>query len=204
VSGRRRRNLEQWLGRLPVFLCAEHGYLARAPGGEWHPLLDLDLSWLRPIERLLRRVAADVPGAHVERKSCSVAWHYRQAEPEYGSWRARELLNDLHQHLAGAPAEVLAGHQVVEVRALGVDKGVYVRSLFPDGKDATHFVLGLGDDRTDNDLLEALPPGSVAGHVGSLLPSSRADGRREDIHIVGPGEVRSFLRDLAASVPPVS
>ncbi|HYI75589.1 MAG TPA: bifunctional alpha,alpha-trehalose-phosphate synthase (UDP-forming)/trehalose-phosphatase, partial [Gaiellaceae bacterium] len=133
VSGRRRRNLEQWFGRLPIYLSAEHGYLARAPGGEWRTLVDLDLSWLRPIERLLRRVAADVPGAHVERKSCAVAWHYRQAEPEYGSWRARELLNDLHQHLAGAPAEILAGHQVVEVRALGVDKGLYVRSLFPKG-----------------------------------------------------------------------
>ncbi len=199
VSGRRRRNLEQWFGRLPIHLCAEHGYLARAPGDEWRTLLDLDLSWLRPIERLLRRVAADVPGAHVERKSCSVAWHYRQAEPEYGSWRARELLNDLHQHLAGAPAEILVGHQVVEVRALGVDKGVYVRSLFPDGKESTHFVLGLGDDRTDHDLLGALPSGSVAGHVGGLLPSTRqADGRREDIHLTGPGEVRAFLRDLAA------
>jgi trehalose 6-phosphate synthase/phosphatase len=202
VSGRRRRNLEQWLGRLPVHLCAEHGYLARDPGGEWRTLLDLDLSWLRPIERLLRRVAADVPGAHVERKSCSVAWHYRQAEPEYGSWRARELLNDLHMHLAGAPAEVLVGHQVVEVRALGVDKGVYVRSLFPNGKESTHFVLGLGDDRTDHDLLDALPSGSVAGHVGGLLPSMRnTDGKREDIHLVGPGEVRVFLRELAASVP---
>lgn len=202
VSGRRRRNLEQWLGRLPLHLCAEHGYLAREPGGEWHTLLDLDLSWLRPIERLLRRVARDVPGAHVERKACSVAWHYRQAEPEYGSWRARELLNDLHQHLAGAPAEILAGHQVVEVRALGVDKGVYVRSLFPDGKDPGHFVLGLGDDRTDHDLLDALPSGSIAGHVGGLLPSLRGpDGRREDIHIVGPGEVRSFLRGLVESVP---
>ena len=74
-------------------------------------------------------------------------------------------------HLAGAPAEILAGHQVVEVRALGVDKGVYVKSLFPDGKEATHFVLGLGDDRTDHDLLDALPSGSVAGHVGGLLPS---------------------------------
>jgi trehalose 6-phosphate synthase/phosphatase len=197
VSGRRRRNLEQWFGRLPLHLCAEHGYLARAPGGEWRTLVDLDLAWLRPIERLLRRVAADVPGAHVERKSCSVAWHYRQAEPEYGSWRARELLNDLPQHLAGAPAEILAGHQVVEVRALGVDKGVYVRSLFPEAKEATHFVLGLGDDRTDHDLLDALPSGSVAGHVGGLLPSSnRVDGRREDIHLVGPGEVRAFLRHL--------
>jgi trehalose 6-phosphate synthase/phosphatase len=200
VSGRRRRNLEQWFGRLPIHLCAEHGYLARAPGEEWRTLVDLDLSWLRPIERLLRRVAADVPGVHVERKSCSVAWHYRQAEPEYGSWRARELLNDLHQHLAGAPAEVLAGHQVVEVRALGVDKGVYVRSLFPNGKESTHFVLGLGDDRTDHDLLDALPPGSVAGHVGGLLPSSNSSGeRREDIHLVGPGEVRAFLRGLVES-----
>ena len=194
-------NLEQWFARIPIHLCAEHGYLARAPGEEWRTLVDLDLTWLRPIERLLRRVAADVPGAHVERKSCSVAWHYRQAEPEYGSWRARELLNDLHQHLAGAPAEILVGHQVVEVRALGVDKGVYVRSLFPDGKESTHFVLGLGDDRTDHDLLDALPSGSVAGHVGGLLPSTRsANGRREDVHLVGPGEVRAFLGALVASV----
>ena len=200
VSGRRRRNLEQWLGRLPIHLCAEHGYLARAPGEDWRTLVDLDLSWLRPIERLLRRVAADVPGAHVERKSCSVAWHYREAEREYGSWRAHELLNDLGQHLAGAPAEILQGHQVIEVRAQGVDKGLYVRSLFPNGREPARFVLGLGDDRTDHDLLDALPPGSVAGHVGGLLPSTRREGKREDIHIVGPGEVRAFLRGLVTSV----
>ncbi|HET9461039.1 MAG TPA: hypothetical protein VFO56_03810, partial [Gaiellaceae bacterium] len=57
-----------------------------------------------------------------------------------------------------------------------------------------------GDDRTDHDLLDALPPGSVAGHVGGLLPSTRREGKREDIHIVGPGEVRAFLRGLVTSV----
>jgi trehalose 6-phosphate synthase/phosphatase len=130
-----------------------------------------------------------------------VAWHYREAEREYGSWRAHELLNDLGQHLAGAPAEILQGHQVVEVRAQGVNKGLYVRSLFPDGKEPSHFVLGLGDDRTDHDLFDALPSGSVAGHVGGLLPSTRtSDGKRDDIHIVGPGEVRVLLRDLVASM----
>jgi trehalose 6-phosphate synthase/phosphatase len=201
VSGRRRRNLEQWFGRLPVHLCAEHGYLARAPGREWRTLVDLDLGWMRRIERLLRQVAADVPGAHVERKSCSVAFHYREAEPEYGAWRARELLNDLGHHLAGEPAEILLGHRVVEVRARGVDKGVYVRSVFPEGKESTRFVLGLGDDRTDHDLLDALPAGSVAGHVGGLLPSTRGtSGRREHIHVVGPGEVRALLAELAAAV----
>lgn len=201
VSGRRRGNLEQWFGQLPLHLCAEHGYLARPPGGEWRTLVELDLSWMRPIERLLKSVAADVPGAHVERKACSVAWHYREAEPEYGSWRAHELLNDLGHHLASAPAEILQGHRVVEVRARGVDKGVYVRSVFPDGKEASRFVIGLGDDRTDHDLLDALPKGSVAGHVGGLLPSTRAaGGKREHIHVVGPGEVRVLLRELAASV----
>ena len=201
VSGRRRTTLEQWFGQLPIHLCAEHGYLARAPGGEWHTLVELDLSWMRPIERLLRRVAADVPGAHVERKACSVAWHYREAEPEYGSWRAHELLNDLGQHLASAPAEVLLGHRVIEVRARGVDKGVYVRSVFPDGKEPWRFVIGLGDDRTDHDLLDALPSGSVAGHVGGLLPSTRSKGGpRDHIHVIGPGEVRALLRELADAV----
>jgi trehalose 6-phosphate synthase/phosphatase len=207
VSGRRRRQLEQWFGQVPIHLCAEHGYLARAPGEDWRTLVELDLSWMRPIERLLRRVAADVPGAHVERKSCSVAWHYREAEPEYGSWRAHELLNDLGQHLAGAPAEVLQGHRVIEVRARGVDKGLYVRDVFLDGKKlAGQFVMGLGDDRTDHDLLDALPRGSIAGHVGGLLPSTRSEGGgREHVHVVGPGEVRQLLRDLAASVSvPVS
>ncbi|HXF98533.1 MAG TPA: bifunctional alpha,alpha-trehalose-phosphate synthase (UDP-forming)/trehalose-phosphatase [Gaiellaceae bacterium] len=203
VSGRRRRNLEAWFGQLPVYLCAEHGYFAREPGGEWRTLVELDLSWMRPIERLLRRTAAEVPGTHVERKACSVAWHYREAEPEYGSWRARELLNDLNRHLAGAPAEILQGHRVVEVRARGVDKGLYVRSLFPNGREPGHFVIGLGDDRTDHDLLDALPPGSVAGHVGGLLPRSRDPaGRREHIRIVGPGEVRVFLRELVADALP--
>jgi trehalose-6-phosphatase len=79
-----------------------------------------------------------------------------------------------------------------------VDKGVYVRTIFPDGKESSRFVFGLGDDRTDHDLLDALPSGSVAGHVGSLRPSGRT-GRREHVHVLGPGEVRAFLRDLVAA-----
>src|SRR5262249_23895302 len=81
VSGRRHVTLEQWIGQLPSHLPAEHGYLARAPGGEWERQADVDLTWLPRVERLLRRVTGDVPGTLVERKSCSVTWHYRQAEP---------------------------------------------------------------------------------------------------------------------------
>ena len=38
VSGRPRRDLEEWFGRLPVALIAEHGVWLRLRGGEWRML----------------------------------------------------------------------------------------------------------------------------------------------------------------------
>ena len=204
VSGRRRRNLEQWLGQLPVHLCAEHGYLARAPGGEWRTLVDLDLELdARRSSVSCARSRPTFPGAHVERKACSIAWHYREAEPEYGSWRAHELLNDLGQHLAGAPAEILQGHRVVEVRARGVDKGVYVRSIFPDGqgrrRGSSSASATTAPTTTSWTRCPAAPsPGTWAG---SSRARGAASGPREHVHVVGPGEVRALLRELAAAVP---
>jgi trehalose 6-phosphate synthase/phosphatase len=200
VSGRRRDTLEAWLGDLPVYLCAEHGYLARVPGGRWRRLVDVDLTWLPRVERLLRSVASDVPGTFVERKSCSVAWHYRQAEPEYGAWRARELLLAVGQMLSGAPAEVLLGHRVIEVRARGVSKGAYVRGIFPNGKEESRFVLAAGDDRTDSDLFDALPAGSVGIHVGRIRGRPREVPLRDQYALDTPRAVRELFRELIAAV----
>jgi len=196
ISGRRQDTLEQWFGDLPVYLCAEHGFVARGPDGRWERQLDVDLAWLPRIERLLRRVTADVPGTLVERKSCSVAWHYRQAEPEYGAWRARELLVAIEQLLLGAPAEILLGHRVIEVRARGVNKGAYVRKLFPQGKPASHFVLAAGDDRTDFDLYTAMPVGSIGLLVGHLQQRARDVASRDRYVVNSPRAVRTMLRSL--------
>jgi trehalose 6-phosphate synthase/phosphatase len=196
ISGRRQDTLEQWLGDLPVYLCAEHGFVARSPEGRWERQLDVDLAWLPRIERLLRRVTADVPGTLVERKSCSVAWHYRQAEPEYGAWRARELLVAIEQLLLGAQAEILLGHRVIEVRARGVNKGAYVRDLFPQGKPASHFVLAAGDDRTDLDLYTAMPVGSIGLLVGHQQRRARDVATRDRYVVESPRAVRTILRTL--------
>ena len=210
VSGRRQDTLEQWFGNLPIYLCAEHGYVARAPGGPWERQLEVDLSWLPRIERLLRRVTGDVPGTLVERKSCSVTWHYRQAEPEYGAWRARELLVAIEQLLLGAPAEILLGHRVIEVRARGVNKGAYVRGLFSGGKEGSRFVFAAGDDRTDMDLYTALPAGSIGVHVGTLQRRARDVSPRDQYFVDSPRAVRNLLRSLiefadhAAQAEPVA
>jgi trehalose 6-phosphate synthase/phosphatase len=193
VSGRDRGSMERWFGDVPIWLCAEHGYAVRAPGEAWRELVDVDLSWLPRFERLLRGVAADVPGTMVERKACSVAWHYRQAEPEYGGWRARELLMSIEQLLPGVPAEILVGHRVVEVRARGVSKGGYVASLFPRGRDRQHAVLAIGDDLTDQEMYAALPPGAVSVHVGTRRPVGPS---RHQHLIPEPSAARRLLREV--------
>ena len=132
VSGRDRDSLERWFGDVPVWLCAEHGYVVRAPGESWQQIIDVDLSWLPRFERLLRGVAADVPGTLVERKAASVTWHYRLAEPEYGSWRARELLVAIEQLLPGVAAEILVGHRVIEIRARGDQQGHVREQALPE------------------------------------------------------------------------
>ena len=200
VSGRASTELEAWFGRLPVALCAEHGYRVRPAHGSWTTPHVVDLSWIPRIERLFRRVSAEIPGTHVERKSGGVAWHYRQAEPEYVEWRGRELLVHVEQLLSGVPAEVLCGHRVIEVRARGVDKGAYVRTLFPDGKRRDHFVLSAGDDNTDADVTAAVPAGSVVLHVGQVIESARAAGVREQYVVASPAGVRRFLHELTAGV----
>ena len=205
VSGRKRETLEAWFGDLPIHLCAEHGYVARAPGGEWQTSVEVDLTWLPMIEEFFARVTEDVPCTLVELKHTSVAWHYREAEPEYGSWRARELLFGLDEILAGIPAEVVPGHRLIEVRARGVNKGAYVESLFAGGKDESNAVLAAGDDLTDIDLYRALPPGSIALHVGRAQPRVHNDTLLAQYMLDSPQALRRALRacivDLGVLVP---
>ena len=165
------------------------------PGLPWTTLADVDLSWLPRVERLFRQVAREVPGTFVERKSASVTWHYRQAEPDYAAWRSKELLLSIEQLLQGQPAEVLLGHRVIEVRARGVNKGVYVSRLFPHGRPASHFVLAVGDDRTDQEMYAALPSGAFSVHVGRA--GIRPEGlKRDQFLLESPSAARVVPRGV--------
>lgn len=198
VSGRDRGTVERWFGELPIWLCAEHGFVARPPGGAWTPLVEVDLSWLPRIARMLRAVTDEVPGTFVERKPAGVAWHYRQAEPEYGAWRANELLSQLDQALTGLPAEVIGGRRVVEVRARGVTKGIYVGRVFEQELSRRHLAIAIGDDRTDQDMFAAMPKGAVSLHVGG----GRTVGPARHQHVlVDPADARALLGELLAAVP---
>lgn len=189
VSGRPRDTIERWLGTLPVSLHAEHGAWSRPAGTAAWTSPELPAArWRTAALGVLREFAARTPGALIEEKTFGLAWHYRMADPGHGPAQAAELRRRLRALFADEPVEVLLGEKVVELRPPALHKGrVVVPAVERAGPGA--ICVAIGDDRTDEDLFAALPPGSVAIHVGPA--KSRAPLRLPD-----PTAVRRFLRSL--------
>jgi trehalose 6-phosphate synthase/phosphatase len=189
VSGRMKETMEEWMGALPVGLHAEHGLWSRTgPGQPWKMLEGVAPEWKELARPLLELFTARVPGSFVEEKTASLAWHYRQVEPDFGAWQSRELRLKLCEVLGRGPLEVLPGDKVVEVRPRGVNKGRMVAKAL-EGAEPGVAVAAFGDDRTDEDLFAALPEGAISVHSDSK--ASRASYR-----VKGPAEVRKVLAAL--------
>ncbi|HEU5303443.1 MAG TPA: bifunctional alpha,alpha-trehalose-phosphate synthase (UDP-forming)/trehalose-phosphatase [Gemmatimonadales bacterium] len=195
VSGRGREVLQDWLGELPIALHAEHGFWSRsADGGEWTAAGEIGGGWREPALAILRDITARTPGSLVEVKAVALAWHYRLADQDAGARRANELRLHLTQLLSNQPVEILAGHKVIEIRPYGIHKGRIVPPLSPE-KLASTTVLAIGDDRTDEDLIAAVPPDAITIRVGPGATRAR-------FRLDGVASVRGLLRSLIeAEVP---
>lgn len=192
TSGRDRETMERWLGKLPVTLHAEHGFWMRAAGGEARETATLsETGWRDAARDILRGYAERTPGALVEEKPASLAFHYRAVEPDFGTQQA----NELRQHLLGlfsnAPVEIVAGNKVIELRPQGVHKGRIVERLAADieHRHPEALLVAFGDDSSDEDTFAALPEHAVAIRVGSGY--SQAPYR-----VSGVDDVRELLSAL--------
>jgi trehalose 6-phosphate synthase/phosphatase len=188
VSGRPRRDLEEWFGGLAVALVAEHGVWLRPKGGDWRMLMAaVATEWKARVRPILQLYVDRLPGALLEEKEFSLAWHYRRADPEQASRRARELLDALAGFTRNIDVQVLEGNKVLEVRNTGASKGTatteWLRSLGAD------FVLAIGDDWTDEDLFRSLPPTAYSVRVGLANTAAR-------YYLGSHTAVRRVLREL--------
>ena len=189
ISGRSSKDLERWLGHLPVGLHAEHGLWSRAaPGAPWQKLLDPPTDWKQQVRPILELFTSRTPGTLIEEKTATLAWHYRMADPSFAAIQAKELRLHLNDLLSNLPVEVVPGHKVLELRVQGANKGAVVSTVLPQEGQT---VLAMGDDHTDEDLFAALPSGAFAVHVGP--GESRAPYR-----LSGPYAARRLLQSLVS------
>ena len=61
-------------------------------------------------------------------------------------------------------------------------------------------MLAAGDDLTDNDLYRALPPGSIAIHVGGIRQGARRTPLEQEYVVESPALLRAALWELAGAV----
>jgi trehalose 6-phosphate synthase/phosphatase len=171
ISGRDRDTLENWFGAVPVGLVAEHGVWAKRTGQSWQLVKPLVTKWKRQLLPILETYADRLPGAFVEEKENSAAWHYRVADPEQAGFLAAELTDHLNHLIAKTDLQVIQGHKVVELRHAGVNKGSAAwQWMMQPGLD---FVLAIGDDTTDEDLFAAMPDWAVTIRVGLAATQAR-------------------------------
>jgi trehalose 6-phosphate synthase/phosphatase len=166
ISGRTRNTLEDWFGDLPIALHAEHGYWSRlGPEDGWKALFEAPTDWKEKVLPILEQFVVSTPGTLIEEKSAGLAWHYRMADPDFGTIQAEKLKLELERELEELPVEILPGSKVIEVRLQGANKGVLASRIIA-GDEGRSKLFAMGDDTTDEDLFAALGSGGLTVHVG--------------------------------------
>jgi trehalose 6-phosphate synthase/phosphatase len=188
VSGRPRHTLEGWFGKLPISLTAEHGVWLRNKNSGWRMLKTLTNDWKERVRPILQLFVDRLPGALLEEKEFSLAWHYRRADPEQASLRAKELLDDLTGFTRNIDVQVFEGKKVIEVRNSGINKGTATQEWLSG--QTPEFILGIGDDWTDEDLFRALPENAFSVRVGVATTAAR-------FYLGNHTAVRRLLRELS-------
>ncbi|MEM6879599.1 MAG: bifunctional alpha,alpha-trehalose-phosphate synthase (UDP-forming)/trehalose-phosphatase, partial [Bacteroidota bacterium] len=185
-SGRDRLTLEKWLGQLPIEMAAEHGVWMKEQG-EWHLNPNVTDAWKPKVQELLDNLVTRTPGSFVEEKDYSLAWHYRGIDRDLGQKRVREFRDMLAYLIQNQDLQVLEGNKVVEIKNAGVNKGKATYHWVCQKN--WDFVLGIGDDSTDEDIFKAMPTNGVSIKVGGGRTSARYG-------LASVSEVRSMFKEL--------
>jgi trehalose 6-phosphate synthase/phosphatase len=189
VSGRKADFLKQHLGQFNFTLVGEHGFTFTKPGHEPELLNpEADLEWMPTVREVFDLYAASTPGTHVEQKRSALVWHYRAADPEFGHWKAIELIGHLKEAIANVPAAITHGKKIVEVASQQINKGMAVERFIHDYDYEA--VLTIGDDLTDETMHRHRKIGAVTIKVGP--GTTDAEWR-----IPGPDQVHDMLETIA-------
>jgi trehalose 6-phosphate phosphatase len=167
ISGRAREDLERRLDSCPddVELIGSHGAEFGADQTETLPAIERFASSLEGITERY-------PGARLERKPISLAFHFRNVSDGLQEQARAEAI----ERIGDSAVAIKDGKKVVEFFAVHADKGTALRRFLEaaraDGEGPTVTVY-VGDDVTDEAAFEALGSEDVGIRVGDGPSAAR-------------------------------
>lgn len=164
ISGRDKDTLNQWFYSLNLYLVGEHGAWIKEINENWKVLVPTTCDWKEPVIALLDKYVDRLPGAFIEEKEFSIAWHYRNADHEQSIQIVKELVDNLVNLVANGDLQVLCGNKVIEIRNASLNKGNATMHFISNNH--YDFILSIGDDVTDEDMFKVLPDSAYSIKVG--------------------------------------
>ncbi|HLT52190.1 MAG TPA: trehalose-phosphatase, partial [Arenibacter sp.] len=164
ISGRDKETFTKWFLPKKYNMIVEHGVWMSKNGKEFKMLENVKKDWMEKIYPILDSFVDRTPGSFIEEKNFSLAWHYRNTDPDFGQKRATELNNVLTSLIANDNLSVLNGNKVMEVKNSNVNKGHAAMRVYSAGE--YDFVFAIGDDWTDESMFQELPRSAITVKVG--------------------------------------
>lgn len=176
ISGRALADLSSMVrGTDKLWLVGSHG--AEFEAGIFTALPAAKIELLARVRGELVRLSADIDGVFIEDKPASVAFHYRNADPQRVAPVVRRILDG-----PGRWEGVITrpGHMVVELSVAPGDKGRALTAI--RHRVGATAVVFLGDDATDEDAFGVLSPTDLGIKIGP--GETRAEHRVDSIDAV--------------------
>jgi trehalose 6-phosphate synthase/phosphatase len=188
ISGRDKRTFTDWFGEKNYSLIVEHGVWMKSPGTGWKLIEKVNKDWKDFIRPVIEFYVDRTPGSFIEEKNYSLVWHFRKCDPDLGNIRAIELKDELTSLIANNNLEILEGNKVIEVKNSGINKGKAASHRII--RDHYDFIIGIGDDWTDEYLFEELPRSAYTVKVGMVNTKAR-------YYVDTFNDVRKLLKKVA-------
>ncbi|KAK8484727.1 hypothetical protein V6N11_014476 [Hibiscus sabdariffa] len=214
ISGRGRESLDKWFSPCKKLgIAAEHGYFMRwSSDDKWEVCgQSSEFGWKEMAEPVMKLYTEATDGSSIETKESALVWHYRDADPSFGSSQAKEMLDHLESVLANEPVTVKSGQYIIEVKPQGLSKGVVAEKIFTtmaeSGRQAD-FVLCIGDDRSDEEMFEiissAISSGILSSDTSIFACTVGQKPSKAKYYLDDPADVVNMLQALAEASDPGS
>lgn len=187
---------------IPTAVVVQRGRRTKDDNG-WIALVDqINSSWKDTIRPLFQHYTERTPGSFIEEKEVNMTWHYRNADPEFGSWQAAELQCNLEKILSHMALTIVLGKKTLELRPASVDKSTVAKCILKDLKSGLHsmgdidFVLCIGDGKTDEAVFSLINGLNCNHYYTATVGKKQTEAK---YYIDGVTDVQSLLNDLISS-----
>jgi trehalose 6-phosphate synthase/phosphatase len=192
TSERKPEEMDRWFSKFGLNLIAEQGFCYKEKNSEdWVFIThEADLSWKDHLRDVLNLYTGMTPGSLLEEKTASLVWHYRNADPDFGTWKAHQLVSELQEMLSNLPVKIHHGKKNVVIASIHANKGAMVSHIMAMKNYEIAFCAG--DDDTDESMFRL----SDERIIGLKIGDGRETGA--NFQFRSPKAFRSFLEKLLA------